>query len=291
MQAQGLLSRKEGAFPPPRSRGWRRKHARDMIPHPVALQTMHRARTRPWPRASQPHRCNAPEQSQACDPMLTLSGLGAAGGQLFGIQNSRKVIMSKGGETEITTPLCRWAGVSQAGAGGGTGKSLQAPFSNWVVLWTSMPWSQKKRKKKKDTGSWKDVLKFLYLCQSPCPERAHAWRKLKTTALHSALLPIQANRNFEVNSQPLPVVGGFIFLTSQRHVRAGTAQSGPAGVESRDPTGTPPWPCRALGGFLGKRVPLARLALSRRWKRIPGNPPSSRGRLREAGLHMRFARG
>lgn len=70
----------------------------------------------------------------------------------------------------------------------------------------------KKKKIKKDTGSWKDVLKFLYLCQSPCPERAHAWRKLKATALHPACPPIQAERNFEVNSQPVPVVGGFTFL-------------------------------------------------------------------------------
>lgn len=139
MQARGLPSRKEGAFPPPRSRGWRQKHARDMIPHPTALWTTHRARIRPQRRALRPHRCNAPEQSQACDPMLTLSSLRAAGGRLFSIQNSRKVIMSNRGEMEKTTPPRCWAGVSRARVGGGSGKSLRAPFSNWVVLWASMP--------------------------------------------------------------------------------------------------------------------------------------------------------
>lgn len=157
MQVKGLLSRKEGAFPSPRSRRWRRKRARDMIPHPAALWTMHRARTRPQSRARQPHRCNAPEQSQVCDPTLTLSGLRAAGGRLFGVQNSWKVIKSKGEEMEITNTPPPVLGRGVTGwAGGGSGKSLQAPFSNWVVLWAFMPQSQKKKKgkKKKKKRHW-----------------------------------------------------------------------------------------------------------------------------------------
>lgn len=87
-----------------------------MIPHPTALWTTHRARIRPRRRALRPHRCNAPEQSQACDPMLTLSSLRAAGGRLFDIQNSRKVIMSNGGEMEKKhTPLLLGRGVTGQG--------------------------------------------------------------------------------------------------------------------------------------------------------------------------------
>lgn len=78
--------------------------------------------------------CNVPEQSQACDPTLTHSSLRAAGHQLLSIQNSRKVIMSNGEEMEITTP-CPSRGVT----GRDSGKSLRALFSNWVVLWASMP--------------------------------------------------------------------------------------------------------------------------------------------------------
>lgn len=95
MQVRGLLSRKMGAFPPKKEQGWREKCARDMIPHPVTLWTMQGARTRPLQhRATQPHGCNVPEQSQACDPTLTHSSLRAAGHQLLSLQNSRKVIMS-----------------------------------------------------------------------------------------------------------------------------------------------------------------------------------------------------
>lgn len=110
----------------------------------------------------------------------------------------------------------------------------------------------KRKGENKGTGSWKDILTFLYLCQSPCPERAHAWRKLKATALHSALLTIQAKRSFEVNSQPAPVVGGFIFFLSQRHVHTGPGQ---LVWRAGTPWG-PPWTCRAMGGFLGERVPM-----------------------------------
>lgn len=118
MQARGLLSRKMGAFPPEKEQGWREKCGRDMIPHPITLWTMQGARTRPLQhKASQPHGCNVPEQSQACDPTLTHCSLRAAGHQLLSIQNSRKVIMSSGEEMEITIP-CHWAGVSREEAVG-----------------------------------------------------------------------------------------------------------------------------------------------------------------------------
>lgn len=142
---------------------------------------------------------------------------------------------------------------------------------------------QKEGGRKKGTGSWKDVLTFLYLCQSPCPERAYAWRKLKATALHSALLPIQAKRSFEVNSQPAPCCGG---LHLPYEPKACVYRSRPAGGESGDPKGTPPWTCRAMGGFLGKRVPLAFIW---KWKGVPGNHPYSQGRCWKADLPTGFA--
>lgn len=44
--------------------------------------------------------------------------------------------MSNGGELEITSPSTEQG---HHDLGRGSGKSLQAPFSNWVVLWASMP--------------------------------------------------------------------------------------------------------------------------------------------------------
>lgn len=118
MQARGLLSRKMGSFPSKKEQGWREKCGRDMILHPVTLWTMQGARTRPLQhRASQPHGCNVPGQSQACNPALKHCSLKAAGHQLLSIQNSRKVIMSNGEEMEITIPRY-WAGVSQEEAVG-----------------------------------------------------------------------------------------------------------------------------------------------------------------------------
>lgn len=191
----GAAFQESGAFPPKKEQGWREKCGRDMIPHPVTLWTMQGAKTRPLQhRVSQPHGCNVPEQSQACDPKLTHSSHRAASHQLLSIQNSRKAIMSNGEEMEITI-RCYWAGVSRQEA---VGKVYKLYFlTGWSLgIYATISNKKKKMRGKKDTGSWKDVLKFLYLCQSPCPKRANAWRKLKATALHSTLLPIQARQIF-----------------------------------------------------------------------------------------------
>lgn len=120
---------------------------------------------------------------------------------------------------------------------------------------------KKKEEKKEDTGSWEGVLKFLYLCQSPCPERAHAWRKLKATALRPALLPIQARRNLEVNSQPVPVLGGLRFPYDPN---AGTLTY--AWSYIHPPTALPSPGCFPWGSHRRGR------ALNWRWKKVTRNP-------------------
>lgn len=136
----------------------------------------------------------------------------------------------------------------------------------------------KKKGKKEDTGSWKGVLKFLYLCQSPCPERAHAWRKLKATALRSALLPIQAKRNLEVNSQPVPVAGGLRFPYDPNARTLTPAWSWPGGVVVHP---SPRGPAKPRVVSLGRGSHRRGRAFSWRWKRVTRNPrnrPSSPGR-------------